>query len=67
MCQNDFGDMSEKQIHKYVEYCASIQHNESMANVIDFAKEMNKRGVNKTFSSNLRKLEKKFDFHYGEI
>jgi hypothetical protein len=44
-----------------------MAHNESMANIIDFAKEMNKRGVNKTFASNLRKFEKKYDFHYGEI
>jgi hypothetical protein len=65
--ENDFGEMTVDQINKYVEYCASIAHNESMANVIDFAKEMNNRGVNKTFFANLSKLEKKFDFHYGEI
>jgi hypothetical protein len=65
--ENDFGDMSKEQLDKFVEYCGVMSHNESMTNVIDFAKEMNKRGVNKTFSSNLRKFEKKYDFHYGEI
>lgn len=65
--ENDFGDMDKEQLHKFVEYCAVMSHNESMTNVIDFAKEMNKRGVNKTFASNLRKFEKKYDFHYGEI
>jgi len=65
--ENDFGDMSKEQLDKFVEYCGVMSHNESMTNVIDFAKEMNKRGVNKTFSSNLRKSEKKYDFHYGEI
>lgn len=65
--ENDFGDMSVDQINKYVEYSGGIGHNESMATVIDFAKEMDKRGVNKTFTSNLRKFEKKYDFHYGEI
>ena len=65
--ENDFGEMGKDQIDKYVEYCASMNHNETMANVLDFAKEMNQRGVNKTFTSNLRKFEKKYDFHYGEI
>jgi hypothetical protein len=65
--ENDFGDMSKEQLDKFVEYCNVMPHNESMANIIDFAKEMNKRGVNKTFASNLRKFEKKYDFHYGEI
>jgi hypothetical protein len=65
--ENDFGDMEKYQLDKFVEYCSVMSHNESMTNVIDFAKEMNKRGVNKTFSSNLRKFEKKYDFHYGEI
>lgn len=65
--ENDFGDMSKEQLDKFVEYCGVMSHNESMTNVIDFAKEMNKRGVNKTFASNLRKFEKKYDFHYGEI
>ncbi|MDB4317739.1 toprim domain-containing protein [bacterium] len=65
--ENDFGDMSKDQINNYVECCSSMQHNESMSNVIDFAKDMNKKGINQTFSNNLKKLEKKFDFHYGEI
>ena len=65
--ENDFGDMSKDQLDKFVEYCNVMSHNESMANVIDFAKSMNNRGVNKTFASNLRKFEKKYDFHYGEI
>ena len=65
--ENDFGDMGKHQLDKFVEYCGVMSHNESMTNVIDFAKEMNERGVNKTFASNLRKFEKKYDFHYGEI
>ena len=65
--ENDFGEMTKEQIEKHVEYSSLLNHNESMANVIDFANEMNKRGVNKTFAANLRKFQKKYDFHYGEI
>jgi len=65
--ENDFGEMTKEQIEKHVEYSGQLDHNDSMANVIDFAEEMNKRGVNKTFAANLRKLQKKYDFHYGDI
>jgi hypothetical protein len=42
-----------------------MSHEDSMSRVLDFAKEMNTKGVNKSFAANLKKFEKKFKFHYA--
>jgi DNA primase len=62
---NDFGDMSKEDIDKHIAFCNNMSHEESMMRVIDFAQQMDNNGVNKAFSANLKKLEKKFDFYYG--
>jgi hypothetical protein len=63
--ENDFGEMSELNIEKYVDFSYNMSHEDSMSRVLDFAKEMNKKGVNKSFAANLKKFEKKFKFHYA--
>lgn len=65
--QNDFGDMNQDQINRHLEHCDNLSHQESMANIIDFAKKIQKNGVTQSFGSNLRKLQKKYDFHYGDL
>jgi len=65
--ENDFGSMDREQINKYVEYCGIMSHNDSMENVLEIALEMNKSSANKSFASNLRKFQKKYNFTYGEI
>ena len=63
--ENDFGEMTKDQIEKYASDCYNIQHQESIGQVIEIAKKMDSRGVNKNFSSSLKKLIKKNNFHYG--
>jgi hypothetical protein len=65
--QNDFGEMNQEQINCHIEHCDKLSHQDSMANVIDFAKTIHKKGVTQSFGSSLRKLQKKYDFHYGEL
>ena len=65
--KNDFGEMSKDQIEKYALDCYNIRHQESMSKVLNIAKDMNQRGVNKSFSSSYSKLVKKNSFHYGEF
>ena len=65
--ENDFGEMSKDQIEKYSSDCYNIQHQESMSKVIKIAKDMNQRGVNKSFSSSFSKLIKKNSFHYDDF
>jgi len=62
---NDFGEMSKENIDKYVDFCYNMSHEDSMLRVLDFAKDMNSKGVNKTFSTNFKKFEKKYKFYYG--
>jgi hypothetical protein len=62
---NDFGDMSKIQMDFYEDQCYSSDHQICMHKVLSIADEMNKRGVNKSFSLSLAKLKKKNKFHYG--
>lgn len=64
---NDFGDMSKEDIVIHINHCKNIDHKESCATILSIAEDMEKRGVNKSFSSNLKKYKKKFDFNYGDI
>ena len=64
---NDFGDMSKEDISLYVKHCNLLDHEESSKHIISIAEEMDKRGVNKAFSSNLKKHKKIHDFNYGNI
>ena len=65
--ENDFGEMSQEQIEKYSQYCYNLKHQDSMSRAIDIAKGMDQRGVNKNFSSSLKRLIKKNNFHYGDL
>ena len=65
--ENDFGEMSKEQIDKYSEQCYNLEHQDSISSVIEIATEMDKRGVNKAFSTSLRKLVKKSKFHYEDF
>ena len=65
--KNDFGEMSKEEIEKHSDYCYNLQHQDSMKQVIKIAKGMDSRGVNKNFSSSLKKLIKKNNFHYGSF
>ena len=65
--KNDFGEMSKEEIENYSNYCYNLQHQDSMRQVIKIAKAMDSRGVNKNFSSSLKKLIKKNNFHYGDF
>ena len=65
--KNDFGEMSGEEIEKYSNYCYNLQHQESMKKVIKIAKNMDNKGVNKNFSSSLKKLIKRNNFHYGDF
>lgn len=62
---NDFGDMTKEQIYFYEDQCFSSDHQISMHKVISIAEEMDKKGVNKSFSQSLKKLKKKYKFYYG--
>jgi hypothetical protein len=65
--ENDFGEMNQEQIDKYIESCYNLKHQDSMSQVIDVARGMDQRGVNKNFSSSFKKLIKKNNFHYGDL
>lgn len=65
--KNDFGDMGETQIKSYQEQCFEMNHETSMSNVLSIAEDMEKRGINKSFSLSLAKLKKKNKFYYGEL
>ena len=65
--KNDFGEMSKEEIEKHSDYCYNLQHQDSMKQVIKIAIGMDSRGVNKNFSSSLKKLIKKNNFHYGSF
>ena len=62
---NDFGDMTKEQIYFYEDRCFSADHQTSMHKVISIAEEMDKKGINKSFSQSLKKLKKKYKFYYG--
>ena len=55
---NDFGDMSSDEISLYIRHCESLNHKESCETILDIAEEMDKNGVNKTFSAKLKKYKK---------
>ena len=59
--------MSKEQIDNYSEQSYNLEHQDSISSVIEIATEMDKRGVNKAFSTSLRKLVKKSKFHYEEF
>ena len=63
---NDFGDMTKEQIYFYEDRCFSTDHQTSMHKVISIAEDMDKKGVNKSFSQSLKKLKKKYKFYYGQ-
>ena len=65
--ENDFGDMDKIQIEKYATDCYNKQHQNSMSHVLKIARDMDIKGVNKSFSSSLKKLEKKNTFYYGDF
>ena len=65
--KNDFGEMSKEEIQKYMDYCSILDHNKSMSHVIDIAKDLVKSSSNKSFSTDLQKLEKKYKFYYEGI
>ena len=65
--KNDFGEMSKEEIEKHSGYCYNLQHQDSMKQVIKIAKGMDSRGVTKNFSSSLKKLIKKNNFHFGSF
>lgn len=62
---NDFGDMTKQQIHFYEDRCFSTDHQTSIHKVISIGEEMDKKGINKSFSQSLKKLKKKYNFYYG--
>tara|TARA_B100001939_G_scaffold313138_1_gene296778 strand:- start:15051 stop:16088 length:1038 start_codon:yes stop_codon:yes gene_type:complete len=64
---NDFGDMTKEQIYFYEDRCFSADHQTSMHKVISIAEEMDKKGINKSFSQSLKKLKKKYKFYYGRL
>ena len=61
---NDFGDMTKEQIYFYEDRCFSANHQISMHKVISIGEEMDKKGINKSFSQSLKKLKKKYNFYY---
>lgn len=63
--KNDFGEMSKENIDKHVASCYNMSHEESASRILDFAEDMEEKGVNKAFSSNLKKFRKKVKFYYG--
>jgi hypothetical protein len=63
---NDFGDMTKEQIYFYEDRCFSANHQISMHKVISIGEEMDKKGINKSFSQSLKKLKKKYNFYYGQ-
>ena len=65
--ENDFGEMDQIQIEKYTTECYNKQHQNSMSHVLKIARDMDKKGVNKSFSSSLNKLVKKNSFYYGDF
>lgn len=64
---NDFGDMTKEQIYFYEDRCFSANHQISMHKVISIGEEMDKKGINKSFSQSLKKLKKKYNFYYGRL
>jgi hypothetical protein len=64
---NDFGDMTKEQIYFYEDRCFSANHKISMHKVISIGEEMDKKGINKSFSQSLKKLKKKYNFYYGRL
>jgi len=59
--------MTKEQIYFYEDQCFSADHQISMHKVISIAEEMDKKGVNKSFSQSLKKLKKKYKFYYGRL
>ena len=64
---NDFGEMNSEEIENYIKHCNSLDHEESASSVLSIAEDMDKKGVNKTFSSSLKKYKKTYNFNYGDI
>ncbi len=64
---NDFGEMTAEEISAYIKHCDSMDHEHSSSSVLSIAEGMDKKGVNKTFSSSLKKYKKTYNFNYGDI
>ena len=64
---NDFGEMSKDEMNQYVQESKNLDHQKSMDKIIDIAKKMEARGINKSFSASLKKLIKQYNFYYGSI
>ena len=64
---NDFGEMTKDEIDDYIKHCQALEHEESSSSVLSIAEEMEFRGINKAFSSNLKKYKKTYNFNYGNI
>jgi hypothetical protein len=63
--KNDFGEMSKEDIDNHINVCYNMSHKDSINRVLDIAREMENKGVNKAFTSSLKRLEKRFDFCYA--
>lgn len=64
---NDFGEMDKEEIESYIKHCQALEHEDSSSSVLSIAEEMESRGINKAFSSNLKKYKKIHNFNYGNI